>query len=82
MRFYITWVNDSDNNLGKGYVGYKVSVPNYGGGDVVSIEEVQEIENELILAREQIGKNEQVLKELRDQLDKLKGDDPDPEASL
>ena len=76
MRFNITWVNDADNNSGKGYVGYKVSVPSYDGGEVVSIEEVQEIEDALILAKEQIVKNGKELEKLRAQVEELKRDDP------
>ena len=31
MRFHITWVYDNDTGVGQ----YKVSVPNYDGGEVV-----------------------------------------------
>jgi len=82
VRFNITWHNDLDNSSCTvpssygGYIGYKVSIPNYDGGAVVSIDEVKEIEDALILAKEQIVKNEYALKKLRAQLDELKRDDP------
>ena len=42
MRFKITWHSPEAN--GSDYTGYKVSVPNYDGGEVVTLDEVQEIE--------------------------------------
>lgn len=41
MRFRITYHNDER------YTGYKVSIPDYEGGEVVTIDEVEEIEDAL-----------------------------------
>lgn len=72
MRFHITWVNEPNG----GYVGYKVSDTRYSGGDVVSIDEVEEIEDALVVAEEQIAKNEKALEALKAQIAELKRDDP------
>lgn len=55
MRFRITYYG--------GMQGYKVSVAQYDGGDVVSIDEVEEIEEALAEARRQVT---DLANELRD----------------
>lgn len=66
MRFRITWHNDD------WYTGYKVSIPCYDGGEVVSIDEVQEIEDALEKSKRQIDENAVLISALVEELKKLK----------
>jgi hypothetical protein len=59
MRFRISWINDEN------YTGYKVSVPNYDGGEVVTIDEVKELERKLSELRETLNDHDKAWDEDR-----------------
>ena len=73
MRFRITWHNSENGS--DDYIGYKVSTPNYDGGEVVTIEEVEEIEDALKVVREKLDVAARNILELQRQLRALKGED-------
>ena len=71
MRFTITWYNEGNGE----YVGYKVSIPSYEGGEVVSVDEVEEIEDALAAAQKKIEENGLLIRELQVLVSRLQQDD-------